>query len=65
MFFLFYITALWFMGRRTGLPRKKRIAVVIVGVAFIGVYIGAGLLITPSEWSVLLPKLMQSVSAAQ
>lgn len=60
MFFFFYITALWFMGRRTGLSRKKRIGVVIVGILFIAAYIGAGLLITPSEWQVLMPKLMQS-----
>ena len=60
MFFFFYITALWFMGRRTGLSRSKRIGVVIVGILFIGAYIGAGLLITPSEWEVLMPKLMQS-----
>lgn len=63
MFFFFYVTSLWFMGRRTGLSRGKRIGVVLVGIGFIAVYIGAGLLITKAEWSILLPKLMQSVSA--
>lgn len=64
MFFLFYITALWFMGRRTGLTRGKRVAVVIVGIIFIGAYIAAGLLIMPWEWKILLPKLMMSLSAS-
>ncbi|MEI6125051.1 MAG: hypothetical protein WCQ99_00720 [Pseudomonadota bacterium] len=63
MFFLFYLFALWFMGRRTGLTRGKRLCVVFVGVLFIGTYIYAGLLIMPWEWRILMPKLLISLGA--
>jgi hypothetical protein len=57
---IFYLLALWMLGRRTGLGRGKRFAVVGVGVAFMAVYYMSGLMITSDEWAVLLPKLMAS-----
>ncbi len=59
----FYLTAMWFLARRTGVRRSKRVGVVCVGVAFMLVYIGLGLMISPAEWQVLLPKLQQALTA--
>ena len=58
MFVIFYITALWFMGRRTGVLGWKRFAVVTVGIGFIVLYVAGGLMITPGEWKTLEPILM-------
>ncbi len=60
--FVFYLTALWMMGRRTGVRGGRRWAVVGVGVGFMGLYLALGLMITPGEWTVLLPKLQQSLA---
>ncbi len=57
MFAIFYVTSLWIMGRRTGVTRKRRFALVGVGMGFLAMYIAFGLMITPSEWAELLPVL--------
>jgi hypothetical protein len=61
--FIFYLTALWMLGQRTGVKRRRRWGVVAVGVAFVALYLAGGLMITPGEWEVLLPKLQQSYAA--
>ncbi|MEI6127994.1 MAG: hypothetical protein WCQ99_15715 [Pseudomonadota bacterium] len=59
---IFYILGLWMFGRRTGVPRAKRKYVLAVGIAFLALYLGCGLMITPGEWSELLPKLQKSLA---
>jgi hypothetical protein len=59
---LFYLTAMWFLARRTGVKRSKRVGVVCVGLAFMIIYIGLGLMISPAEWQALLPKLQQALA---
>ena len=58
----FYLTAMWFLARRTGVKRSKRVGVVCVGIAFMVIYIGLGLMISPAEWQALLPKLQQALA---
>jgi hypothetical protein len=60
--FVFYMVALWMLGRRTGVKRNRRWAVIGVGVSFVGLYLACGLMIMPGEWSQLLPKLQQSLA---
>jgi len=62
MNFIFYMIALWMLGRRTGVKRNRRWGVVGVGVAFMVLYLACGLMITPGEWNELLPKLQQSLA---
>jgi hypothetical protein len=59
---LFYLTAMWMMGRRTGVSRGRRYGVVGVGIGFMVIYLALGLLISPSEWQALLPKLQQALA---
>jgi hypothetical protein len=59
---LFYLTAMWFLARRTGVKRSKRVGVVCVGLVFMIIYIGLGLMISPAEWQALLPKLQQALA---
>lgn len=59
---LFYFTALWMLGRRTGVPRGRRWGVLSVGIGFMVVYLALGLLISPGEWQALLPKLQQALA---
>ncbi len=59
---LFYLTAMWMMGRRTGVSRGRRYGVVGVGIGFMVVYLALGLLISPGEWQALLPKLQQALA---
>jgi hypothetical protein len=63
MLFFFYMTALWMLAGRTGVKQGRRWGVVIVGIAFLAIYVGAGLMITPGEWEVLLPKLQAALAA--
>jgi hypothetical protein len=58
----FFLTAMWFLARRTGVKRSKRWGVVFVGIGFIAVYMALGLMISPAEWQELLPKLQQSLA---
>jgi hypothetical protein len=58
----FYFTALWMLGKRTGVKRARRFGVVGAGIAFMVIYIACGLMITPGEWNELLPKLQQSMA---
>ena len=58
----FYLTTLWMFSRRTGVTGKRRWAVLGVGVGFVAIYMAGGLMITPGEWDVLLPKLQQSLA---
>lgn len=60
--FFFYMICLWMLGRRTGVKRNRRWVVIGVGIAFMAVYIACGLMITPGEWEVLLPKLQAALS---
>ena len=60
--FIFYVIALWMFGRRTGVNRKRRIIVVLIGIGFVALYYKAGLMVTAEEWEVLLPKLQQSLA---
>jgi len=62
--FIFYMTALWMLGARTGVKGRRRWAVLGVGVAFMALYLAGGLMITPGEWQLLLPKLMKSYGAS-
>lgn len=64
MFCVFYITSLWMMGRRTGVSRNRRYGVLLVGIGFMALYFGAGLMITAGEWQVLLPKLQAALATA-
>lgn len=59
--FIFYMIALWMFGRRTGVRHGRRWRVIAVGIAFVALYLGCGLMITPGEWNELLPKLQQSL----
>lgn len=59
---LFYLTAIWMLGRRTGVPRGRRWGLVSVGIGFMAVYLALGLLISPGEWQALLPKLQQALA---
>jgi len=61
IFFVFYMTSLWMLGRRTGVTRARRWTVIGVGIAFMAVYIASGVMITPSEWNELLPRLQQAL----
>ena len=58
----FYLTAMWMMGRRTGVRRSRRWGVITVGVGFMILYLALGLMITPGEWQELLPKLQQALA---
>jgi hypothetical protein len=60
--FCFYMICLWMLGRRTGVVRTRRWGVICVGIAFMAVYLASGLMITASEWQVLLPKLQEALS---
>jgi len=60
--FCFYMICLWMLGRRTGVVRTRRWAVICVGIAFMAIYLASGLMITASEWQVLLPKLQEALS---
>ncbi len=60
--FCFYMICLWMLGRRTGVVRTRRWAIICVGIAFMAVYLASGLMITASEWQVLLPKLQEALS---
>lgn len=60
--FVFYMIALWMFGRRTGVKRKRRFGVLGLGIAFMVLYLACGLMITPGEWSELLPKLQASLA---
>jgi len=58
MYCVFYMLALWMMGKRTGVMGKRRWLVLLVGVGFLVVYFALGLGITAKEASEVLPKLM-------
>ena len=58
----FYLTAMWMLGRRTGVSRGRRYGVVGVGLGFVVVYMALGLMISPGEWQALLPKLQQALA---
>jgi hypothetical protein len=58
----FYLTAMWMMGRRTGVSKGRRYGVIGVGIGFMVVYLALGLMISPSEWQALLPKLQQALA---
>ena len=62
LFSLFYIIALFMMGRRTGAQGWKKWAVVGVGILFLGAYVQFGLLIDAGEWAELSPKLMEALA---
>ena len=58
----FYLTAMWMLGRRTGVSKGRRYGVVGVGIGFMVVYFALGLMISPAEWQALLPKLQQALA---
>jgi len=58
MFCVFYMLALWMMGKRTGVVGKRRWFVLLAGVGFLAVYFALGLGITANEAAEVLPKLM-------
>jgi len=60
--FVFFMTALWMMSRRTGVARSRRWGVLAVGAGFMLLFVALGLMIFPAEWDALLPKLQQSLS---
>jgi len=62
MFTAFYLLGIWMLGRRTGVKYYRRWALVGVGAAFVGIYLASGLMITPEEWQVLLPQLVENLS---
>ena len=57
MFLVFYMTSLWMLGGRTGVRGGRRWGVMLVGIGFMVTYFACGLMITASEWAVLLPEL--------
>jgi hypothetical protein len=59
----FYLTAMWFLARRTGVKRTRRWGIIGVGVGFMVVYFALGLMISPAEWQELLPKLQQALAS--
>ena len=63
MFCIFYITCLWMMGKRTGVKGGRRFGVLLVGIGFLALYFAAGLMITASEWEVLLPQLQAALAS--
>lgn len=63
LFCVFYMLALWMMGKRTGVAGFRRYGVVLVGVGFLAVYFACGLMITSAEWSVVLPKMQATIAA--
>jgi hypothetical protein len=60
--FAFFMTALWMMGRRTGVKRSRRWGILAVGAGFMALFVVLGLMIFPAEWNALLPKLQQSLA---
>lgn len=60
--FFFYMICLWMLGRRTGVTRSRRWAVIGVGIAFMALYLASGLMITAGEWQILLPKLQAALA---
>jgi len=58
MYCVFYMLALWIMGKRTGVVGKRRWFVLLTGVGFLAVYFALGLGITANEAAEVLPKLM-------
>ena len=60
--FAFFMTALWMMGRRTGVKRSRRWGILAVGAGFMVLFVALGLMIFPAEWNALLPRLQQSLS---
>jgi len=58
MFCVFYMLALWMMGKRTGVIGMRRWLVLLAGVGFLAVYFLLGLGITANEAAEVLPKLM-------
>lgn len=60
--FCFYMICLWMLGRRTGVARSRRWAVIGVGIAFMALYLASGLMITAGEWQILLPKLQAALA---
>jgi hypothetical protein len=63
MYCVFYMLALWMMGKRTGVIGWRRYGVLLVGVGFLAVYFAAGLGITQAEWTVALPKIQAAIAA--
>lgn len=57
--FAFYMTALWVMGRRTGVENKKRLLLSGLGVAVMVIYLLAGFMIMPNEWNELAASLIK------
>lgn len=60
--FVFFMTALWMMARRTGVKRSRRWGLIGVGVGFMVLLVVLGLMVFPAEWDELLPKLQKSLS---
>jgi len=58
MFCVFYMLALWMLGKRTGVVGKRRYAVLLVGIGFLVAYFALGLGITQMEAAEVLPKMM-------
>jgi hypothetical protein len=58
MYCVFYMLALWMMGKRTGVVGKRRWFVLLAGVGFLALYFALGLGITANEAAEVLPKLM-------
>jgi hypothetical protein len=63
MFVVFYMTSIWMFGGRTGVKGWRRWGVLSVGIGFMAIYFACGLMITASEWEVLLPKLQAALAA--
>ncbi len=62
MFCLFYVLALWMMGKRTGVIGFRRYGVILVGIGFLATYFACGLMITADEWTVVLPKVQAIIA---
>jgi hypothetical protein len=61
MNFIFYLIALWVMGVRTDVKRKRRILLLLAGTAFMALYVALGLMVLPGEWNTLLPELQSKL----
>ena len=63
LYCVFYMFALWIMGKRTGVLGWRRYGVLLVGVGFLLVYFACGLGITQAEWTKTLPEIQAAIAA--
>ncbi len=53
----FLLTSSWAMGERTGVSRERRRWLLVASAGFLVLYLAAGLMILPAEWTALITQL--------